>query len=140
MGRSVNEVMTHDPQIVNAGDTLAEAARVMREADVGPVLVVDDGGAVAGILTDRDIVVRAVADGRDPRSTPVREACSADLVTLTPDGDLDDAARLMREHDVRRLPVVQDGRPVGILSLGDLAVERDSDSALADISAASPND
>lgn len=138
MGRSVNEVMTHDPRTVNAGDTLVEAARVMREADVGPVLVVDDGG-VAGILTDRDIVVRAVADGRDPSSTPVREACSADLVTLTPDQDVDEAARLMREHDVRRLPVVQDGRPVGILAIGDLAVERDSDSALADISAASPN-
>jgi CBS domain-containing protein len=116
-----------------------EAARVMREADVGPVLVVDDG-RVAGILTDRDIVVRAIADGRDPQSTPVREACSADLVTLSPDQDIDDAARLMREHDVRRLPVVQDGRPVGILALGDLAVERDSDSALADISAGSPNE
>lgn len=139
MARSVNEVMTHDPQTVDAGDTLAEAARVMREADVGPVLVLD-GGRVAGILTDRDIVVRAVADGRDPQSTHVREACSADLVTLTPDQSIDDAVRLMREHDVRRLPVVQDGRPAGILSLGDLAVERDTDSALADISAASPND
>ena len=139
MARSVNEVMTHDPRTVDAGDTLAEAARVMREADVGPVLVVEEG-RVTGILTDRDIVVRAVADGRDPQSTTVREAYSSDLVSLTPDQDLDDAVRLMREHDVRRLPVVQDGRPAGILSLGDLAVERDSDSALADISAASPND
>ena len=139
MARSVNEVMTHDPRTVDAGDTLAEAARVMREADVGPVLVVEEG-RVTGILTDRDIVVRAVADGRDPQSTTVREAYSSDLVSLTPDQDLDDAVRLMREHDVRRLPVVQDGRPSGILSLGDLAVERDSDSALADISAASPND
>ncbi len=139
MARSVNEVMTHDPQTVDAGDTLAEAARVMREADVGPV-VVDDGGQLAGILTDRDIVVRAVADGRDPQSTLVREACSANLVTLSPDQDIEEAARLMREHDVRRLPVVQDGRPVGILAIGDLAVERDSDSALADISASSPNE
>ena len=139
MARSVNEVMTDDPRTVDAGDTLAEAARVMREADVGPVLVVEEG-RVTGILTDRDIVVRAVADGRDPQSTTVREAYSSDLVSLTPDQDLDDAVRLMREHDVRRAPVVQDGRPAGILSLGDLAVERDSDSALADISAASPND
>ena len=139
MARSVNEVMTHDPRTVDAGDTLAEAARVMREGDVGPVLVLDEG-RVTGILTDRDIVVRAVADGRDPQSTTVREAYSSDLVSLTPDQDLDDAVRLMREHDVRRAPVVQDGRPAGILSLGDLAVERDSDSALADISAASPND
>ena len=139
MARSVNEVMTQDPSTVDAGDTLVEAARVMRDADVGPVLVVDEG-RVAGILTDRDIVVRAIADGRDPQSTTVREASSGDLVTLTPDQDLDDAIRLMREHDVRRLPVVQDGRPIGILALGDLAVERDSDSALADISAASPNE
>ena len=139
MARSVNEVMTADPRTVDAGDTLAEAARVMREADVGPVLVAQEG-RVTGILTDRDIVVRAVADGRDPQSTTVREAYSSDLVSLTPDQDLDDAVRLMREHDVRRAPVVQDGRPAGILSLGDLAVERDSDSALADISAASPND
>ncbi len=139
MARSVNEVMTHDPQTVDAGDTLAEAARVMREADVGPVLVLD-GGRLAGIITDRDIVVRAVADGRDPQSTPVREASSASVVTLSPDQDLDEAVRLMREHDVRRLPVVQDGRPVGILAIGDVAVERDSDSALADISAASPNE
>ncbi len=139
MARSVNEVMTHDPQTVDAGDTLAEAARVMREADVGPVVVLD-GGQLAGILTDRDIVVRAVADGRDPQSTLVREACSANLVTLSPDQDIEEAARLMREHDVRRLPVVQDGRPVGILAIGDAAVERDSDSTLADISAASPNE
>ena len=138
MARSVNEVMTHDPQTVDAGDALSEAARVMREADVGSVVVVD-GGEVAGIVTDRDIVVRAVADGREP-STPVREACSPNVVTLSPDQDLDEAARLMREQDVRRLPVVQDGRPAGILSLGDLAIEQDPDSALADISAASPND
>ena len=138
MARSVNEVMTHDPQTVDAGDTLAEAARVMREADVGPVVVLD-GGQLVGILTDRDIVVRAVADGRDPQSTLVREACSANLVTLSPDQDVEEAARLMREHDVRRLVVVQDSRPVGIVAIGDLAVALDDESALADISAASPN-
>ncbi len=139
MARTVNDVMTHDPRTVEVGDTLAEAARVMREADVGAVLVVDDG-RVTGIITDRDIVVRAVADGRDPQSTTVRDASSADVVTLTPDQNLDEAARLMQEHDVRRMPVVQQGRPAGILSLGDLAVERDPESALADISAASPNE
>ncbi len=139
MARTVNDVMTHDPRTVEVGDTLAEAARVMREADVGAVLVVDDG-RVTGIITDRDIVVRAVADARDPQSTTVRDASSADVVTLTPDQNLDEAARLMQEHDVRRMPVVQQGRPAGILSLGDLAVERDPESALADISAASPNE
>ena len=139
MARTVNDVMTHDPRTVEVGDTLAEAARVMREADVGAVLVVDEG-RVTGIITDRDIVVRAVADGRDPQSTTVRDASSADVVTVTPDQNLDEAARLMQEHDVRRMPVVQEGRPAGILSLGDLAVERDPESALADISAASPNE
>ncbi len=139
MARTVNDVMTHDPRTVGIGDTLAEAARAMREGDVGAVLVVDDG-RVSGILTDRDIVVRAIADGRDPTSTTVRDACSADVVTLTPDQDLDEARRLMQEHDVRRMPVVQDGRPAGILSLGDMAVERDPESTLADISAASPNE
>ena len=95
---------------------------------------------MTGIITDRDIVVRAVADGRDPQSTTVRDASSADVVTVTPDQNLDEAVRLMQEHDVRRMPVVQEGRPAGILSLGDLAVERDPESALADISAASPNE
>jgi CBS domain-containing protein len=102
--------------------------------------VVEEEGRAAGILTDRDIVVRAIAEGRDPGSTTVGEVCSSDLTTLTPDQSIDDAVRLMREHDVRRLPVVQDGRPVGIVSLGDLAVELDPDSALADISAAPPNE
>jgi CBS domain-containing protein len=138
MARKVDEVMTHDPRTVAAGDTLVEAARAMRDADVGDVIVVDHG-RVAGIVTDRDIVVRAVAEERDPASTPVRDICSATVITVTHDQDLDDAIRLMREHDVRRLPVVQDGRPIGILSLGDLAVDRDPDSALADISAGDPN-
>ena len=139
MARTVNEVMTADPRTVELGDTLTEAARVLGEADIGAVLVVDEG-RVVGILTDRDIVVRAIADGRDPGSTNVGDVCSADVATLTPDQSVDDAVRLMREHDVRRVPVVQDGRPAGIVSLGDLAVERDPDSALADISAAPPND
>lgn len=96
--------------------------------------------ASPGLITDRDIVVRAIAEGRDPGSTAVRDVCSSDVVTVTQEQDLDEAIRLMREHDVRRVPVVQDGRPVGILSLGDVAVEREPDSALADISAAPPND
>jgi len=138
MARTVEEIMTRDPRTVDAGATLVDAAREMRESDIGNVVVLD-GGRAAGILTDRDIVVRAVADGREPASTAVREACSSGLETLDPDQSVDDAVRLMREHDVRRLPVVRDGRPVGILSLGDLAVEREPESALADISAASPD-
>ena len=138
MARTVNEIMTHDPRTVAPSDTLVDAARVMRDADVGDVLVVEDG-RLAGIITDRDIVVRAVADGRDPSSVAVRDVWTADPKTLSPDQSEDDAIRLMREWDVRRAPVVQDGRPVGIVSLGDIAVDRDTESALADISAASPN-
>ena len=139
MARSIDEVMTHDPRTVETGDTLVEAARVLAEADIGSVVVVENG-QVKGILTDRDIVVRALAEGRDPGATKVGEVASLDVTTVTPDQELDEAIRLMREHDVRRLPVVKDGRPAGIISLGDIAVERDPESLLADISAASPND
>lgn len=138
MARTVNEVMTHDPRTVEATATIAEAARHMREGDVGNVIVMD-GGSIAGIVTDRDITIRATADGKDPNSTSVREVCSGELHTITPDEDAQRAARFMREHDVRRLPVVQDDRPVGVVSIGDLAVALDDESALADISAADPN-
>jgi CBS domain-containing protein len=138
MAGRINEVMTADPKTVGSGESLTEAARIMRDADIGDVVVVDDG-QVAGILTDRDIAVRAVAEGRDPDSTTAGEVCTSDLVTLEPDQSTEDAIKAMRDQDVRRLPVVQDGRPVGIVSLGDLAVDRDPDSALADISASSPN-
>lgn len=139
MATTVNEVMTHDPATVEPSTTLVEAARIMRDSDIGPVLVAD-GGGLSGILTDRDIVVRAIADGKDPSSTKVGDIVSGSLTTVTPDQNASDAARIMREQDVRRLPVVQDGRPVGIVAIGDLAVALDDESALADISAASPND
>jgi CBS domain-containing protein len=138
MATTVDQVMTHDPRTVSPDDTVLDAARQMREGDVGDVLVVD-GGKLAGILTDRDIVVRAVADGRDPSDVRVGDIRTEGVATLTPDQPLEDAIRLMRDQDVRRAPVVQDGRPVGILSIGDLAVDRDTGSVLADISAASPN-
>ena len=90
-------------------------------------------------MPDRDIVVRAMADGRDPSSATVGEVASDTVITVTPDQSASEAARVMREHDVRRLVVVQDSRPIGIVSIGDLAVALDDESALADISAASPN-
>jgi CBS domain-containing protein len=138
MARTINEVMTHDPRTIRPTDTVHDAARQMRDGDVGAVLV-EDGGRLAGIVTDRDIVVRTIADGRDPDEVKVDEVATKDVEALTPDQSIHDAVRFMREHDVRRVPVVQDGRPVGIVSLGDLAVELDSDSALADISAEAPN-
>ena len=138
MATTVDQVMTHDPRTISKSDSLADAAKQMRDADIGAVLV-EDSGKLAGIVTDRDIVVRAVADGRDPSSVQAGEVCSGNVATVTPDQKLEDAVKLMRDQDVRRAPVVQDGKPVGILSLGDLAMERDSGSVLADISSASPN-
>jgi CBS domain-containing protein len=139
MTRTVEEVMTRDPRTVNADDAIVEAARIMRDSDIGDAVVMD-GGQVNGIVTDRDIVVRGVAEGRDAGSTPVSEVCTTGVETIDPGASVDDALRLMREHDIRRLPVTKNGRPVGILSLGDLAVEREPESTLADISAASPDE
>jgi CBS domain-containing protein len=136
-GECIRDVMTPDPVTVPSTTPLEQAARQMRDAGIGNVIVLE-GEQVAGILTDRDIVVRAVAEGRDSR-TPVGDVTSRDLTTIAPDATLEDAVELMRERSIRRLPGVEAGRAVGIVSLGDLALERDPDSALGDISAAPPN-
>jgi CBS domain-containing protein len=138
MGQSIRDVMTADPHTVKADATLEDAAREMKQDDIGAVLV-EDGGQVSGILTDRDIVVRAIAEGRDPSSTKVGDVATRDVKTLSPDSSVEDAIKIVREQHVRRIPVVKDGRPAGIVSIGDLAIERDSDSALADISQAPSN-
>ena len=138
MARTVEEIMTRDPRTVNADDPVTDAARIMRDDDIGDVIVMQNG-EVGGIVTDRDIVVRGVAEGRDARSTPVNDICSSGIDAIEPSASVDEALRLMRESDIRRLPVVEGDRPVGIISLGDLAVEREPDSTLADISAASPD-
>ena len=138
MGQSIRDVMTTSPHTVRADATLEDAAREMKGDDIGAVLV-EENGSVAGILTDRDIVVRAIAEGRDPSSTKVSEVASSDVKTLTPDSSVEDAIKIVREQHVRRIPVVEDGRPAGIVSIGDLALERDRDSALADISSAPSN-
>jgi CBS domain-containing protein len=111
----------------------------MRANDIGDVIVVDDNGKLTGIVTDRDIVVRVVAEGRDPRATRLGDIASRELTVLAPDDPVERAVELMRERAIRRLPVVEQGKPVGIVSIGDLALDRDPDSALADISAAPPN-
>ncbi|WP_026239964.1 CBS domain-containing protein [Parafrankia discariae] len=138
MATTVAEVMTREPAIVQPDQSLAEAARTMRETDAGDVLVVDDGKLV-GILTDRDIVIRIVAENRDTSAAKVREAFSAELETVTPDTLIDDAAELMRLRAVRRLPVVEGSEPVGIISLGDLAITRDEESVLGQVSAMPSN-
>jgi CBS domain-containing protein len=138
MAQTVEEIMTTNPRTVNVDDTVKAAAELMRDNDIGGTIVIEEG-QVTGILTDRDIVVRAVAEGRDADSTSVSEICTTGIQAIEPDASVDDALRAMREHDIRRLPVVKNGRPVGVVSLGDLAVEREPDSTLADISAAAPD-
>ena len=138
MAQAVRDIMTPDPITVSASDTLADAARAMREADIGPVVVLERG-KICGVVTDRDIVVRAIADGKDPKKVKVGDICTRDLTTIRPDEDADEAVKLMRERAIRRVPVVEEDKPVGMLSIGDLAQEKDPKSALADISAAPPN-
>jgi CBS domain-containing protein len=138
MAQTVADVMTRDPATVERTDTAAEAARRMAAHDAGDVVVLDNG-TVCGIVTDRDIAIRLVAQER-PADTPVAEIASdTDVLTVSPDTPLDQAVKLIRARSVRRLPVVQAGRVGGIVSLGDLAIERDPDSALADVSAAEGN-
>jgi CBS domain-containing protein len=137
----VSEVMTRDPACCTPETGLQEVARLMVENDCGEIPVVDGQRTMrpVGVVTDRDIVVRVVADGTDPGTAKVRDAATMSPVTLTVDQSVDDAIRTMREQDIRRIPVVQDNRPAGIVSLGDLAIERDADSALADIASEPPN-
>ena len=138
MAKTVADVMTRDPVTVESSHPVREAAQLMRDADAGALIVLEDG-KVAGIATDRDIVVRVLANGDGP-DTPVQRACSSDeLTTVAPDTSIEQAVQIMRSKAVRRLPVLESGRPVGIVSLGDLAIERDPDSALADVSAAEGN-
>jgi CBS domain-containing protein len=139
MPERLSEVMTRDPITVPATASLEEAARLMRDNDIGDVLVVADTGSLCGILTDRDIVVEGIAGGIDPASTSVDEVCSHDPVSLGPDNPVAKAAKLMSERAIRRLPIVDNGSLVGIVSLGDLAQDRDPNSVLGEISEAPPN-
>jgi CBS domain-containing protein len=134
---TVRDIMTPTPITLPLSATVADAARQMRDADVGDVLVVQDG-ELRGLVTDRDIVVRGLATGLDG-TTPIGELCSPQLLTVSPDEPTEVAADLMASGAVRRLPVVESGRPVGIVALGDLAVRRDPGSALGSISSAPPN-
>ncbi|CAL9350007.1 CBS domain-containing protein [Streptomyces sp. DH-12] len=138
MTQYVRDIMTAAPVTVGPHTSVAQVARIMRDRDLGAVLVTDEG-RLRGLVTDRDLVVRSVAEGVDPEETTVAGACSDDLVTVRPDDELDLAVRLMREHAVRRVPVVEDEHPVGVVSLGDVAMERDPESALGDISVARPH-
>ena len=125
MGQNIRDVMTANPSTVEPNSTVVEAARVMKQADAG-VVPVTESGRLAGMVTDRDIAIRVVAEGKDPTSTKVGEIASTDLVTVDPQQDLDEALRLMAQHKVRRLAVVEeDGRLVGVLAQADVAREGD---------------
>ena len=123
MAKSIIEVMSADPRSVDADKPIAYAAQMMKQEDVGLAPIVE-GDRLVGALTDRDIVTRVVAEGKDPQSVTVREVASTDVVTIGPQQDLDEALRLMATNQIRRLPVVEeDGRLVGIVAQADVARE-----------------
>lgn len=126
----IRDVMTPNPRCVSPDDSIQSAARIMRDEDTGVVPVVENGRPV-GLVTDRDIVVRAIADGGQV-SRPVREIISGQIVTARPDMSTREAAELMSEHQVRRLPVVEGDQLVGIVSIGDLAVKEGKDGRVGD--------
>ena len=138
MAQTVEDVMTKNPVTLSGDSTATDAARKMREADIGPVLVVDSG-TIHGIVTDRDIVIRVIAEGKDPATTRLVSICSDDLLTLDPQSPVGAAIAMMKDKAIRRVPVVKDGQAVGIVTLGDLAAEREPKSALGKISEAPPN-
>ena len=136
----VRDIMTAAPETVTLDTPLTGAARLMAHRDIGDVIVIEPGTQrVAGIVTDRDIAIRAIAEGRNPDSTTVEEIFSRDLVAASPDDSVGRVIELMEDLKVRRLPVVEADRAVGIVSLGDLAVETNVGSALAEISSAAPD-
>lgn len=139
IAQTVSEVMTKNPLSLPETASLAQAARAMRDSHIGVVLVNDSHDQLTGIITDRDIVVRAIADGQDPKHVPVSRILSKAEHKLAPDATIDRAVKLMSEANIRRIPVVEDGRCVGIVSLGDLAIARDPSSALGRISKAPSN-
>jgi len=138
MPQSIRDVMTTDLVTLPPSTSLVDAAKAMVDRGIGDVLVAD-GGQLRGLVTDRDIVVRGVAEGCDNTTTTLGDVCSGDLVAVSSTDSIQDAARIMADRAVRRLPVVDGGAAVGIVSIGDLAVAKEPDSALGDISSAPPN-
>ena len=139
MAEKIQDIMTTEIHTVDAKTPLTTVAKLMRDKRIGTVLVTDPNGKLRGIVTDRDIVVRADALAKPLDKTQVGEICSGELVHVAPDASLDEAVTIMRRHSIRRIPVVRDGVPIGIVSIGDLARHKDPKSALAEISSAPPN-
>jgi CBS domain-containing protein len=132
----VREIMTKDVATATLDSTVEDVATMMKEDDIGAIPVLDDG-ELAGIVTDRDIVIRCIAEGKDPAETTVEDILTEELHTIEPDADVDEAARIMADRQIRRIPVVEEGELIGVVSLGDIAVKEDTDTAgesLQDIS------
>ena len=121
MAKSVRDTMTENPRSIKASASVVEAARLMREGHIGSLPITDDEQLV-GMITDRDITTRVVAEAADPMKTSVGDVYSGDLITVEPGKDLDEALQLMARHQVRRLPVVENGRLVGIVAQADIAI------------------
>ena len=121
MADSVRDAMTEDPRSIGKSVSVVEAARLMREQDIGSIPITDDEKLV-GMITDRDITTRVVAEAADPKTTSVGEVYSRDLISVEPDQDLDEALQLMARHQVRRLAVIENGSLVGIVAQADIAL------------------
>jgi CBS domain-containing protein len=127
---NVRDAMTANPRTLSPNDSIQSAARIMKEENAGSVPIVENGKLV-GMVTDRDIVIRAVVEG-SPANRPVRDIASGNVISTTPGASIRDAEGLMSKHQVRRLPVVENERLVGIISLGDIAVKEGKDSRTGD--------
>jgi CBS domain-containing protein len=138
MTGKVRDIMSAAPVCMAATESVWAAAKAMKERGVGTVLVVS-GGRLEGMVTERDITIRVLAENRDPATTRLGDIYTSELAVLRPEDDVQHAARLVRERAVRRLPVIADGVPVGVVSIGDLALDRDERSALSEIPATAPN-
>lgn len=139
MAQHIQDIMTRQVHTVRSDAMLLDVARVMRDKQIGDVLVTNQDGTLCGIVTDRDIVVRADAAAKPLDKTSVGEICTEQTINLSPRSSLDEAVNIMRQHSIRRVPVVDNGCPVGIVTIGDLARQLDPNSALAQISSAAPN-
>lgn len=129
----VRHIMTAAPKTLSPDRTVADAAGLMAQYDVGVIPLADDDGALVGVVTDRDLVLRIIAKHQDPREVKLGDIATRNVVTTTPDTNVRDARDLMAEHKVRRLPVVKDGKLVGIVALGDIAVGDASKRAVGEV-------
>lgn len=139
MAQKVREIMSSHPVSLPSDASLIEAAKTMRDNDIGDVLIMEPDGRLMGIVTDRDMVVRGIANEKEARNTTIADVCSPDLVAVDADDDAERAVQVMRQRAIRRVPVMDDGQVVGMVSIGDMAIEKDPQSALAQISAAREN-